>query len=61
MNDEIEVDCEELFDFLEQICELYRSRKQHPNFSDRAFVDWVVVRAGQLYIQFVLEPECGHC
>jgi len=63
MNNEVEVviDSKELFDFLEEICEYYRIGSQSPLFNERDFINWVVVRAGQLYIKYLLEPESGHC
>ena len=63
MNNEMEViiDSEELFEFLGQICSYYHTGKQSPYFSERDFVIWVVVRAGELYVKHVLEPQSGHC
>ena len=58
---EVVVDSEELFDFPGQICKYYHLGRQNQNFIERDFVDWVVLRAGQLYIKYVLEPESGHC
>jgi hypothetical protein len=63
VNNETEVitDSEELFDFLGQICEYYHTGRQSPHFSEMDFVIWVVVRAGELYLKYVLEPQSGHC
>lgn len=57
MNNEVEVimDCEELHGFLKQICEYHRVAHKSTLFNERDFMNWVVVRAGQLYIKYVLE------
>lgn len=62
MNDKaVILDGEELFQFLEDILIYYRTGKRSPHYSDRQFVDWVVIRAAQLHARYVLEPKCGSC
>ena len=51
-------DVTEVFDFLEEILEYNRIGRERPFFNERDFMNWVVARAGQLYIKFVVEPEC---
>jgi hypothetical protein len=54
-------DSDELFEFLGQIGSYYHVGRQSAHFSERDFIIWVVVRAGELYLKYVLEPESGHC
>jgi len=52
---------EVIFDFLRAICVRYHLDKDDPSFSQREFIDWIVLRAGLLYIEYVLQPESTHC
>jgi len=57
-NEEALIDVTELLDFVEQVYEFYQAGHQNPLFNEQDFMKWVVIRAGQLYIRYVLEPEC---
>jgi hypothetical protein len=63
MNSEVEVidEYEAIFDFLREICTRYHLGKNSPEFDQTAFADWVVLRAGLLYIEYVLQPESAQC
>ena len=52
---------EEIFDFLQEICARYHLGRQSAQFDQKAFIDWVVVQAGMLYIRYVLQPQGGNC
>jgi hypothetical protein len=52
---------EPVFDFLREICTRYHLGKNRPEFDQQAFTDWVVLLAGLLYIQYVLQPDSAQC
>ena len=54
-------DYEEIFNFLKEVCTRYHLGKNQSEFDQQAFTDWVVLRAGMLYIQYVLQPESAQC
>jgi hypothetical protein len=60
---EVEVidEYEEVFDFLKEVCSRYHLSKNSPEFDQQAFTDWVVLQAGLLYIQYVLQPDSAQC
>jgi hypothetical protein len=59
---EVEVDeYEAIFDFLKEVCTRYHLGKHSSEFDQQAFTDWVVLQAGLLYIQYVLQPESAQC
>ena len=50
-----------IFDFLKEVCTRYHVGRRSPAFDQQAFTDWVVLQAGLLYIQYVLQPEGAQC
>jgi hypothetical protein len=52
---------EPVFDFLKELCSRYHLGRKDPGFNDKEFIDWAVVEAGQLYIQYVLQPQSTVC
>jgi hypothetical protein len=50
-----------IFEFLQEICTRYHLGKNSPEFDRAGFTDWVVLRAGLLYIEYVLQPGSAQC
>jgi hypothetical protein len=50
-----------IFEFLEELCTRYHLGKNRPEFDQEEFIDWAVLQAGLLFIQFVLQPESAQC
>jgi hypothetical protein len=50
-----------IFEFLQEVCTRYHVGKNRPEFDQQAFTNWVVLQAGLLYIQYVLQPESAQC
>jgi hypothetical protein len=52
---------EEILGFLKDVCSRYHLENNDGQFDQRAFISWVVVEAGILYIKHALQPESAQC
>jgi hypothetical protein len=52
---------EEVLNFLKHLCSRYHLENRTGQFDQRAFISWVVVEAGILYIKHALQPESAQC
>jgi hypothetical protein len=52
---------EAIYGFLKEVCTRYHLGTKRTDFDHKAFTDWVVLEAGYLYIQHVLQPDSAQC